>query len=40
MGNGVTVGALADIFTRVDLVYKALDGMNLPRVLGVSGVKG
>lgn len=28
--NDVTVGMLADLFTRIDLVYKALVGSKLP----------
>ena len=35
----MSVGILADIFTRVDLVYRALLGAEIPKVLGLSGLK-
>ena len=31
--SGVTVGILANIYTRVDLVYKSLVGANIPKAL-------
>ena len=31
--SGVTVGILADIYTRIDLVYKSLAGANIPKAL-------
>ena len=35
--NNVTVGVLADIFTRMDLIHKALVGSNLHTALHLSG---
>lgn len=37
LDSGLTVGILADVFTRIDLIHKALVGSNLPQVLGVTG---
>ena len=38
--SNITVAVLGDIETRIDLVYKALDGLNVPYVLGVTGPNG
>ena len=35
--HGLTVGVLANIFTRIDLIYKALVGSNLPEALHLTG---
>ena len=37
MSNGISVGVLGDIETRIDLFYKALKGSNLPQLLGLTG---
>ena len=38
--NHLSVGVLGDIETRIDLVYKALEGGQLSQVLGITGPNG